>query len=163
MATRQFKIVKRNLFNDAHEYKAHACNCLGQWGSGIAKEFAQRYPVSYKEYRDHCKRLGDNLLGSSFITSEKVVCLFTSLGYASTVDAPFKILAATRRAVNHLLMTVPDYTTIYSNKFNSGLFRVPWENTEDVLTTVLNEYPNRKWVVCDYDPKKAEEGREGSR
>ncbi|KAJ5901529.1 hypothetical protein N7495_002057 [Penicillium taxi] len=51
----QAKEVPGNLF-DAPEGSAliHACNSRGIWGSGIAKEFKERYPTAYGIYRNHC-------------------------------------------------------------------------------------------------------------
>ena len=28
----------------------HSCNALGIWGAGIAKEFKERFPNTYKQY-----------------------------------------------------------------------------------------------------------------
>jgi hypothetical protein len=36
---------------------------------------------------------------------------------------------------------------IHSPKFNSGLFRVQWTDTEAILTKVLGENPEVKWTV----------------
>jgi hypothetical protein len=37
---------------------------------------------------------------------------------------------------------------VYSNKFNSGFFRVPWPETEAVLLECLGD-KEIEWVVCD--------------
>ncbi|KAK2751073.1 ADP-ribose 1''-phosphate phosphatase [Myotisia sp. PD_48] len=34
----------------------HACNCQGNWGKGIAKEFKERYPRAFQIYRSHCQK-----------------------------------------------------------------------------------------------------------
>lgn len=44
---------KMSLFDAPKEtIIVHACNSQGMWGSGIAKPFAQNYPVSYESYKD---------------------------------------------------------------------------------------------------------------
>lgn len=75
---------------------AHACNCLGIWGGGIASVFKTRYLSSYELYHIHCHsfRSPNELLGTSLLlpVSKKdmgyvngsadkllVVCLFTSI------------------------------------------------------------------------------------
>jgi len=39
---------------------------------------------------------------------------------------------------------------VYSNKFNSGLFNVPWEMTEYFLKCFLNRRSDVKWTVVEY-------------
>jgi O-acetyl-ADP-ribose deacetylase (regulator of RNase III) len=43
---------------------AHACNCQGTWGAGIALEFKTRFPIAFKAYRAECLRDGVNLMSS---------------------------------------------------------------------------------------------------
>lgn len=117
---------------------AHACNCRGRWGSGIAKEFAARYPRSYAQYQTFCNSNGDSALGKSLVCTlengHQVVCLFTSRGYGDDVDPPANILKSTKDAVEHLSYSYPDVLgTINMPKINSGLFRVPWDQTAEVL------------------------------
>lgn len=76
---------------------AHACNCLGIWGGGIANIFKARYFSSYELYHTHCHSFQSSpseLLGTSLLlpvaSSDAgfvngltnnliVVCLFTSV------------------------------------------------------------------------------------
>ena len=75
---------------------AHACNCLGIWGGGIASVFKTRYFSSYELYHTYChsfqsptELLGTSLLlpvssnDAGFVNGLKdqliVVCLFTSI------------------------------------------------------------------------------------
>jgi ADP-ribose 1''-phosphate phosphatase len=149
--TSNLKILEMNLF-DAPKgaLLVHACNCMGRWGSGIAKVFAEKKSKAYVEYQHLCSR--GVTPGMADILSENVGVLFTSKGYASTVDSPAQILTATRLAVNDLLAKCRSegLSLVYSNKFNSGLFKVPWVDTEKVLAEVLSGYPEIEWVVCDY-------------
>jgi ADP-ribose 1''-phosphate phosphatase len=83
---------------------AHACNCLGIWGGGIASAFKTRYFSSYELYHTHCHSFNSpsELLGTSLIlpvsTNDSgfvngltdnllVVCLFTSvIGQDSDIE-----------------------------------------------------------------------------
>ena len=117
-------------------YLAHACNCKGRWGSGIAKEFASRYPKQYAVYNSICMTNGDSLRGRAAIipaTGAQIVCLFTSRGYGQHVDSPEMILEATDAALAELETQVDAGTTIHMPKINSSLFKTPWEDTEAVL------------------------------
>ncbi|GAD91648.1 phosphatase, putative [Paecilomyces variotii No. 5] len=33
----------------------HSCNCMGNWGKGIARGFKEKYPAAFEIYRVHCK------------------------------------------------------------------------------------------------------------
>lgn len=76
---------------------AHACNCLGVWGGGIALVFKKQFYSTYELYRNYCHSFASSpseLLGTSLLlpVSMKdqgyvnetggnmlVVCLFTSV------------------------------------------------------------------------------------
>lgn len=136
-------------------FLVHAVNCRGVWGSGIAKEFGERFPKSYEIYRKMCKNVNDINIGTACILPRendyKVCCLFTSRGYGIEVDSPDEIRVNTALAIHGLLNMNPFTTAqqpiIYSNKFNSGFFNVPWEQTEYILDKMINQYC--QWIVCD--------------
>lgn len=77
---------------------AHACNCLGIWGGGIANLFKNRYFSSYELYHTYCHSFQESpteLLGTSLLLPVSssdagfvngnlqenliIVCLFTSV------------------------------------------------------------------------------------
>lgn len=49
-----FTEVTGDLFKLDLPAIGHGCNCHGVMGAGIAKEFKDRYPAMYQEYRVHC-------------------------------------------------------------------------------------------------------------
>lgn len=155
------KHLKQSLF-DAPEDSIiiHACNAQGVWGSGIAKEFKTRYPESFEWYSDHCKSpkaLGEGRL--SYLTEEphKVGWIITSYNYGNKKDSKVSILGNTALALNdlcnsiYLKMSGYNIIEVYSNKFNSGLFGVPWEESEEVLNQVLKRYPKINWIICSLE------------
>lgn len=134
---------------------AHACNCLGVWGSGIARVFREKYPDAAEKYREICERDGKSLLGSSLIVTEadtRIGCLFTSFAFGGGVDTVEQILESSRLAIVDMfeLALIFGVDTIYSNKFNSGLFNVPWYKTEEILSEISEKYPDISWIVCDW-------------
>src|SRR3990167_1248871 len=146
---------KMNLF-DAPENAMilHACNCLGVQGAGIAKVFKNKYPLAFRQYARECREQGSLLLGRSLIVEDSsriIGCLFTSYDFGDNVDSTSDILKATRTAIVDICESskLLGITEIYSNKFNSGLFGVPWEESEAVLIEVLNDYPEINWVVTE--------------
>lgn len=144
------KYKKMNLF-DAPEGSVlvHACNAQGVWGSGIAVEFKKRFPYSFEIYQDKCQNeIPFYLTGTAIhIYDDNVVCLMTSENYGDKKDSVDKILIQTTLALKDAL---PGFINqkIYSNKFNSGLFGVLWEETEKILQYFVKRY-NLDWTVCD--------------
>jgi len=127
----------------------HGCNAQGKWGSGIAKIFAEKFPNSYTIYSEACKKQFA-AVGNGFVIKDiqyYIGCLITSHDYGPRKDPPDVILKQTRQALTDFLSSFHG-TAIYSNKFNSGLFDVPWEETEKII---LEMSDTRVWNVCDPD------------
>lgn len=116
-------------------YIGHACNCRGVWGAGIAAAFRAKFPNSYKQYRAHCKSSNpQDILGTSLVlptdSNAVIVCLFTSV-YGG--EPPEVIASNTAKALAHLRTQISPTVVLNIPMINSGIFKVPWELTEDVL------------------------------
>lgn len=64
-------IIEKNLFESDALIFCHQVNCLGVWGSGIAKSVREIFPDVYEKYREICvknKYLG-NLGNTAIIQS----------------------------------------------------------------------------------------------
>lgn len=128
----------------------HAVNCQGVWGSGIAKIMKENFRDEFCLYQKHCddnlsNRYESNVIGEALITN-RVVSLFTSFHYGEKVDPPSVILANTKNALNDLFTKTP-CTEFHMPKINSGLFRVPWEETEKIL----KEFTHIKFYVYELE------------
>jgi ADP-ribose 1''-phosphate phosphatase len=145
------KYKKMSLF-DAPPFAllVHATNCQGLWDSGIAVEFKQRYPNSFKYYVAHCKA-SYNLAGSFYRchreNEHSVVNLFTSAFDSKNPDSEEEILVNTTLALDKFLDKYWG-ALIYSNKFNSGRFGVEWSKTEAILKILTKRY-NVNWIITD--------------
>lgn len=130
-------VIKGDLFKAPKgSILTHACNAQGRWGSGIAKIFADRFPEARQIYADHCRRLGNKVLGTCLIIDAgdyRIACLFTSENYGKFKDPQALILSQTRQAVRDLLSQTSESDQIAMCKINAGLFAVPWEDTQSVL------------------------------
>lgn len=129
--------IKGNLF-DAPKGSIiiHACNTKGVWGSGIAKEFAKRFPKARDIYVEHCKEHGASLIGTCLLipAGDYVIgCLFTSKNFGKHVSKPDKILENTENAVAHMIALNTDDKEMHMCKINAGLFKVDWNDTKKVL------------------------------
>lgn len=122
---------------------AHACNAQGVWGSGVAKEFKKRFPLAFKEYEQFCieNLRSRELCGQSFLCTsdkQKVGCLITSHRYGADVDSPAEIMGATTIALSQLLSQLKPGEELHIPKINSGLFHVPWLDTEKCIEYCLS-------------------------
>lgn len=134
----------------------HATNCAGVWGSGIAKTFKEKCPGAYRAYHTICFD-SKNILGKAYILLDdnyKVGCLMTSEGYGNNIDSQANILKNTKSSLINFLEQLKFYgfPPVYSNKFNSGLFAVPWEQSEQILINLLKqeEYKDVNWTIVEY-------------
>lgn len=158
------KYIEDDLFNAPQDQLlVHACNCRGVWGSGVAKEFNARFNIEYNLYNRLCddiygkyliedpipgKKRGvysSHLLGTAAILN-RVGCLFTSFDYGINVDSPEEIVKNTEKALTDLISKTT--MKIAMPKINSGLFKVPWEQTEEIL----KQFPHVEFYV--YTGKK---------
>jgi ADP-ribose 1''-phosphate phosphatase len=133
--------IKGDLFKaPATQLKVHACNCQGVWGSGVAVQFKDKYPLEYFLYNMFCLKY-ENLLQGKALILNNIGCLFTSKNYGNKVDSPEQIVYNTEKAIRDLISkTTMD---IAMPKINSGLFKVPWEQTE----AVLKQFPHVNFYV----------------
>lgn len=130
---------------------AHACNPHGSWGGGIAAQFRKRYPNAYEKYAHHCKTNKSGLLGSTLLippSSERenvyIACLFTS---DFSTDPP-QIVSYTQSSMESLSEQLASLDNIERDEnnrpvvcmptINSGIFNVPWEDTEKALRHVTS-------------------------
>lgn len=131
---------------------AHACNPFGLWGGGIAAQFKKRYPSAFTLYADHCRKHGQSLLGKSLIIPTKesdpgpgggkvyIGCLFTS----NFENTPEEIVQYTQSSMEELEQQLKQLLGVEQDSgksvvnmpmINSGIFNVPWKDTEAVLKT----------------------------
>ena len=123
----------------------HSCNCQGVWGAGIARTFKERNPGIYEAYQKYCDDNGvEQSLGHSVILTasgdpDTVGCLMTSGGGShSLVDPPDTILKYTDMALTFLEWQMQKFDMvkdkeIHMPQINAGIFKVPWEKTEELL------------------------------
>lgn len=140
-----FKCLKPSII-------AHSCNTQGLWGGGVAYQMAQLFPEAEEEYIAHCdahpsdKLLGTALMiftdrnekGNSLLMGQAhaIVCLFTSIGGGGSADSTELILKNTELALGDMKKQLEEMgaaVPVTMPKINAGIFRVPWERTEEVL------------------------------
>lgn len=143
------KYIKGDIFSHTSSQSivlAHACNPFGLWGGGIAAQFRKRYPSAFQLYADHCHQYGNSLLGKSLVVpadSESkvyIACLFTS----NFENSPAQILEYTKKSMSEVTTQSKSIKNVETENgkpvinmpmINSGIFNVPWSDTEAVLDT----------------------------
>lgn len=143
------KYIRGDLFSASSSNQkltilAHACNPFGLWGAGVASQFKKRYPKAYTLYAEHC-RSNKDLLGTCYLArvgddQPLVACLFTS----DFTNTPSQIVSFTEASISDLARQVESLKDIERDdegraivnmpQINSGIFNVPWEDTEEALS-----------------------------
>ncbi len=143
--------IKGDLFDAPQDrLLVHAVNCQGVWGSGVAKTFRDLFADEYALYNKFCSindisdtnylDVPDNSAIGKALVINRIGCLFTSDSYGKFVDPPDLILKNTELAIQDLLTKTT--MKFAMPKINSGLFAVPWEDTEKIL----NKFDVDIWV-----------------
>lgn len=140
-----------NLFESPRgSVLVHAVNAQGVWGRGIALDMFERYPIAFGHYKRLCDAMPVKKAGWALLLPEedgyRVGCLCTSAGYGYKKDSPEEILHNTEMALWKFMDQLKSEDEVFSNRFNSGLFGVPWSLTEKVLDRVIGK---RLWTVVD--------------
>lgn len=150
------KYLKKDLFTAPRgSIILHATNCKGVWGNGIAKTFAQKYPKAFREYKMECDKKGETLAGKTLLiptVNYTIGCLFTSRRYGIFKDNTHTILENTAKAVVDLITQLNNQakTNVYEfhlPKINSGLFAVPWPETERLLKQLDDAATNQGYKI----------------
>ncbi|CUM68323.1 uncharacterized protein PRCAT00006045001 [Priceomyces carsonii] len=99
---------------------AHACNCRGSWGAGVAAIFQRKFPSTYEKHYKYCKEHSSNpagLLGTTQLIPSSpsdagnkngennvyVACLFTSDFAGAKKLGPQDIVRHTDAAMRDLI------------------------------------------------------------
>lgn len=147
---------KGNLFEAPKEVLlVHACNAQGVWGGykGIAGQFKDRFPRSFEEYKAFCHSYPITVGKAGVSVNRRVGWLITSHGYGRYRDSPEEIINQTCDAIYDLFRHCArlGIYTICSPKLNSGLFKVPWSDTEKIIEYCLEQHKKFTWTVYVLD------------
>lgn len=149
--------IKQNLFDSPKgSILVHAVNSYGVMGAGIARTFKDLFPTNFKMYQEECSK--SKTTGRCLLYQDSgywIANLVTSSGYGRLADTTKEITKNTVKALIEFeskIKTGNLPVNIFSNKFNSGIFGVPWEITQVFLQEFTNSVPEISWTVCDYTP-----------
>lgn len=143
--------IQGDLFESSSTILAHACNCQGTWGAGVARVFKSKFPTAFKEYNAHCKSHSPTeLLGTTFLANigdgRYVACMFTSNFTGIHKLSVKEIVHFTNLSTADLVLQI-NGKDVSMPKINSGLFGVPWEDTEEVLTPFTDDVDIKVYCI----------------
>jgi O-acetyl-ADP-ribose deacetylase (regulator of RNase III) len=122
---------KGDLFDSEADAFAHGCNIVGKMNAGIAKEFRERFPEMYNDFKRRCRK-GVFLMGSGYLfrNSQKphVINLATQGdGFAKLeyVDSALSWLYDSYGVLGLEKVAMP--------KIASGLGGLNWHEVENVI------------------------------
>ena len=145
-----------------------------------------QFPEAYKQYAKKCEDVASldhnldacrqSLVGTCMIeyhpeSHRYIASLITSLDYGKYVDTPAEILENTRKAFQSLKDRISQINAdnatkgidsigeVWAVRLNSGLFKVPWEETRAVLEEEQEEEDGKKLqnsIRIVYRPEKDE-------
>jgi O-acetyl-ADP-ribose deacetylase (regulator of RNase III) len=131
--------TKGDIFatEDIHAY-AHACNCAGAMGAGIAIEFKRRWPRMYEEYRVRCEN-GQFGLGDVFTWSEDGATIY-NLGTQSHWRKKAQ-LAALSKSLRKMVALAKHsgIAKIGLPRIGAGLGGLDWTRVKRIITEVGGE------------------------
>ena len=153
------KEMKGDLFNIGNGVIAHQVNCQGVMGAGVAKQIRSKLLTTnqYQSYRNKCRKLGEELLGSCYLDKVEDKPLYvahmfgenipTGTGLDTDYDAleeavmNMKIIARQRK----LPVAVPGY-------LGCGLAGGDWEHVyRKILVPHFKGYPYGLTIVYRMD------------
>jgi len=128
-----------DLFKATPDAFVQGCNTLGRMNAGIARQFKQRFPEMYSDYRTKCRedqiKPGTGYLYLHHAKPHVVNLITQDRGSAQIqyVDSAFKWLADNSPSLGLTKLAMP--------KIGSGLGELQWEEVERYLKQYFEESP----------------------
>jgi O-acetyl-ADP-ribose deacetylase (regulator of RNase III) len=149
------KYVSGDLFEN--EYKAqafaHGCNCQGAMGAGIAREFRNRYPEMYAEYRQLCKNRPRQFNpGELFLWKPEDEPWIFNLA----TQEDFRRHRATYVAIEKSMETMKQQAdlenirSIAIPRIGSGYGGLPWEKVKPIIEDVFHDWDGTLFIYEEF-------------
>jgi O-acetyl-ADP-ribose deacetylase (regulator of RNase III) len=138
--------VTGDLFELGLPALGHGCNCAGSMGAGIAKQFKQRFPEMYREYRQRCQR-GQFSLGDIFVWQDDDLVIYNLA--TQPVPRPSATLQAIDTSIRAALVDADQrgLPRIGVPRIGAGLGGLGWPDVAAVLDAAAADHPADLVVV----------------
>ena len=151
------QIKDGDLFDVKRGIIAHQVNCWGVMGSGVAKQFKERFPVSYEYYRQDCNSVKSraDLLGQNINTYENDEAIITVSMFAQEnygYNNCFTDYSAFRSCCKQLAYDMKSYgkeDEIINMPYKIGCGRGggDWEKILHIIKDELNDFNVILWRI----------------
>lgn len=135
------KYIKGDLFLAPQTILAHGCNCLGGFGSGVAKTMAQKHPEAKKQYLKKFNSVGWKLGDVQYVKSNgKIIAnCATQYDYGSPKDGTVYVDYEAIRTCMTKLKKVCDENklSVAIPKIGAGLAGGDWFLIENIINDVF--------------------------
>ena len=129
------KYVKGDIFNSTANLLVNPVNSVGIMGAGLARQFKNRYPVMFKDYKEDCKK-GLYVGGSCKIYGE-VACLATKQHWKDPSQLRY-ITDGLRRL--WLQMYGKKITSVAIPRLGCGLGGLDWDDVKQLIEFRFRNY-----------------------
>lgn len=141
--------VKGDLFDTDADIIAHGCNCVGGYGSGVAKTMGEQYPKARKAYYEKFNGEGWTLGDVQF-----VYCPGKIIANSATQHAylPRGRCHADYPAIEKAMKLVKDFAkqnnmSVAIPKIGAGLAGGDWNKIEGILKKIFTDHDITVYVL----------------
>lgn len=149
-------IVEGSIIDAEEDIIAHGCNCVGSFGSGIAKYMADNFPESKEEYVKICKAKNFKLGDVQFVKSNgKIIAnCATQYYYGKFLKMDKESIEQRYIAIEKCLKAIYDKArkenlSVAIPPIGCGRARMKWERVENIIKKVFHDYPVTLYYIPD--------------
>lgn len=115
-------------------------NCVGVMGAGLAKQFADKFPIGREVYQSMCRdgaiKMGSVAWGfTDFETKRRVVLLPTKFHWRDT--SRYDEIESSLKALKWSMNVMPDVKSIAIPKIGCGLGKLYWSVMHKIIVDVF--------------------------
>ena len=147
--------IKGNLFDFVNSgIIVHSCNAQKVMGSGFAKDFKQKYPKAFDQYRVDLDE-GYTLGNVSWYIEYNNIMLASLIGqefYGRDSNLMYTSYDAINNGLNEVFAVAKSNNTIVSMpKIGSGLGNASWEVISEIITNCANKINFPQFMINVYE------------
>ncbi len=140
----------KNIFDIEADLKVIPVNCVGVMGKGLAKEFKERHPELFKQYKNTKMEIGKCLIFDNHIINNYV--LFPTKLHWKDPSKLEWITAGLIDLYNQVMFrffTEYEVNSIAFPRIGCGLGGLDWNTVKPLIETFFNERSKINIIYCE--------------
>lgn len=139
-----------SIFDSGAEGIVNAVNCVGAMGAGLAKAFADRYPLMNEDYMSHCSRgwLRPGKIHTYYVNESKQFVLNFPTKDRWKDPSQLKYIEDGMEALVDVVLNLR-LTWVAIPALGCGLGGLNWNEVEPIITKHLEDLPKVNWIIFD--------------